>query len=172
MQASWQSLLLSVLSQMRYVMNPLSPQSIGITAFQVPYILQSAQQVGLLVPSYTLLPRCSSVMLSSLWYFPQSQEHSQLRIESPKGAFIIVSFVRVPQGYRFWPEVPLVIKAQLESLCKKLRLDVGEAYFYVEKNWVFYSIRPGFSQESNEQVLEEVALCIKELGDRINAPAL
>lgn len=170
-QSSWQSLLLSLFSQMQYVINPLAPQNVGITAFQIPYILQAAQQVGFIVPNYELLPKCSSFMQSSLWYLPKNHKETQVKLQAPKGGLIVVSFVRQSKCcYRYWPEVPLGVRMRLKLLCEKLRLDVGEAYFYVEKNWVFYGIRPGFSQERNEKVLEEVALCIKELGDYINAP--
>jgi hypothetical protein len=170
-QSSWQSLLLSLFSQMKYVVNPLAPQNMGITAFQIPYILQAAHQVGFIVPNYELLPKCSSFMQSSLWYLPKNHKETQVKLQAPKGELIVVSFVRQSKGcYRYWPQVPLGVRMRLKLLCETLRLDAGEAYFYVEKNWVFYGIRPGFSQERNETVLEEVALCIKELGDNINKP--
>lgn len=165
-QSSWQALLISMFYQMKRVINPVCPESIGMTTFQLPQTLKIASQVGLVVPQYEILPQSDSLTQSTLWYTPEKSQQSSVKIQHPRGELVTVVFAKSAKDcYMYWPDIPLRIRMRLKIMCRMMGLDVGEAYFYVEQHWVFYGIRPYVSEKNQEGVLEEVALCIKKFGE-------
>ncbi len=168
-QASWQSLLLSVFEQMKRVINPVSPQLLSISTFQIPRIYRLASHVGLSVPSYEFISSNQALCQSSLWYSPLLDHgRDQIKIDAPEGSLVVVCFSRMHGDcYQFWPDIPPKVRSQLRLLCLELQIDVGEAYFYMGRSWVFYGIRPGIFYEKSEKVLEEMSICIKNYGSTI-----
>ena len=167
---SWQAYLLGVFAKAKYVINPVSPQSITVSQYQFPRLCKIASYVGFSIPSFEvgIVPDYPHDAFASLWYLAKRQEDAAfvMYVEKPKQVLTKVCFVRYDKTFiACWPEIPAVVKQRLLILCSMLNVSYGEVSFEVMEDWVFYGLIPSIQSSSpDDEVLLEIAACIKDLG--------
>lgn len=167
---SWQAYLLGVFSRAKYVINPVSPQSLTISQFHFPRLCKIASYVGFSVPAFAIgsVPDYPHDAFSSLWYLPQYQESESpvMYVRKPRQKLRRICFVRYDKTYiTCWPEIPALVKRRLLGLCSFLNISYGAAYFEIREGWVFFGLTPNIQAPSpGDDILLEIAACIKDLG--------
>lgn len=168
---SWQAYLLGLFSYSKIVINPVTPNNLSVSFYQFPRQLSLASQVGFMVPKYEIGGgnKPGYMALDTLWYWPDQKCEGVglLNIEQIEGKEELIRFVRYDKGYIVcWPKVPEDVEMRLLALCNQFGVYAGEAYFRVNTEWVFYSIRPLIKTEGcGDQMLFDIAECVRDIGN-------
>ena len=166
---SWQAYLIGLFSHARIVINAINPQNLSVSQYQFPRLHVLGYKAGLAVPDYKVGMLCEGDIISdSLWFYPFSRPVGDgvLSIENRPGSWVVVRFVRYDRGFMVcWPDMPIRVKNSLRSVVSTLNIQVGEAYFRVRDDWVFYGVYPQLKTPGcTEAQLKDIAECIRDIG--------
>ncbi|MCP8352289.1 hypothetical protein [Candidatus Synchoanobacter obligatus] len=172
-QFCWQAYLLSLFSQTRLVLNPVTPQTLTVSQYQFPRLLAIAESKGLRVPRYEIGRKDKNGYLpvDSLWFHPYRKctAPSIMNVSLDGAVWEIIRFVRYDAGFLVtWPALPGEVHEQLLQVCNDLGIYLGEAYFRVDIEWTFYGLCPQLqASDVDDDVLTEIAHCIRDLGNGV-----